>query len=74
MIEPAGYDNYSGNTNRQESGGALLPAPAKIYGTCIHLIEDIVQDFLLFERGRKIVVTQGSFDLSDYIAYIGHGF
>jgi hypothetical protein len=55
-------------------GGALLPAPAEIYGTGIHLVEDIVQDFLLFKSRRKIIVTQGGFDLSDYIAYIGHGF
>jgi hypothetical protein len=54
-------------------GGTLLPAPTEIYGTGIDLVEDIVQDFLLFKSRRKIIVTQGGFDLSDYIAYIGHG-
>jgi hypothetical protein len=59
---------------RRSPGGGFLPAPAEIHGACIHLVEDIVQDLLLFKSRRKIIITQGGFDLSDYIAYIGHGF
>jgi hypothetical protein len=64
------------NTGRDSRGAdpAMLPAPAELYGACIHLVEDIVQDFLLFKSRRKIVVAQGGFDLSYYVAYVGHGF
>jgi hypothetical protein len=71
----------SPSTARKKTGSdsrgpdpAMLSAPPKFNGACVHLVDDTGEDFFLLERWRVMDIVKGGFNLSYDIAYVGHVF